>query len=67
VIDATRTLLTLGGVAHAITLRRNGVGQKVLERAIATGDLHRIRSGWYCLPGNQIDTVRALRGGGRLD
>lgn len=65
-IDAARTLLTLGGVAHATTLRRNGVGQKVLERAVATGDLYRIRTAWYCLPGNQSDTVRALRVGGRL-
>ena len=45
-IEAARTILTLGGVAHATTLRRNGVSQKVLERAVATDDLHRIRTGW---------------------
>lgn len=66
-IDAARTLLSLGGVAHAATLRRHGVGQKVLERAVLTRELSRIRSGWYCLPGNESDTVRALRVGGRLD
>ena len=64
--DSAQALLHLGGVAHGRTLRAAGVSQKDLERACLAGGVHRIRSGWYCLPHDESDTVRALRVGGRV-
>ena len=64
--DATQALLHVGGVAHGRTLKAAGVSQKELERATRAGGVHRIRSGWYCLPHDESDTVRALRVGGRV-
>lgn len=64
--EVARALAGLGGVAHALTLRAAGASQKQLEQAVRAGILERIRSGWYCMPGDGSDTVRALRVGGRL-
>ncbi|MFO7689264.1 MAG: DUF559 domain-containing protein [Cryobacterium sp.] len=64
--DATQALVHLGGIAHARRLRATGVSQKDLERACLAGAVHRIRSGWYCLPHDDSETVQALRVGGRV-
>ncbi|MEO6200773.1 MAG: DUF559 domain-containing protein [Cryobacterium sp.] len=64
--EVARELSQAGGVAHAATLRASGITQKQLERSVHLGAAVRIRSGWYCLPGDGSDSVKALRVGGRL-
>lgn len=64
--ESVGALSRMGGVAHSATLRSAGIAQKELERSARLGLTERIRAGWYCLPGDSRDTVRALRVGGRL-
>lgn len=64
--EIARELARAGGVAHAATLRSGGITQRQLEKSVRLGSTVRIRSGWYCLPGDGSDSVKALRVGGRL-
>ncbi|GAA3869571.1 type IV toxin-antitoxin system AbiEi family antitoxin domain-containing protein [Leifsonia kafniensis] len=51
---------------HIRTLRAEGTSENDLRRAVRVGEVERIRQGWYGLPGDTSDEVRALRVGGRL-
>lgn len=64
--EIAHELAQAGGVAHAATLRSGGITQRQLERSVRLGNTVRIRSGWYGLPGDGSDSVKALRVGGRL-
>lgn len=47
-------------------LRAKGLRPADVRRALASGDLSRVRRGWYCTPSAAPDLVTAARVGGRL-
>lgn len=47
-------------------LHRRGVTPSRIEHAVATGDLVRVRRGWYALRHADPSTLAAVRAGGRL-
>jgi very-short-patch-repair endonuclease len=55
-----------GSAVHVRTLREEGISEHELRLAVRSGEVERIRQGWYCQPGDPSDEVRALRVGGRL-
>ena len=54
------------GVATLAQLEAGGVSAYHRARAIARGDLIRVRNGWFAAPDAAPDLVRATRIGGRL-
>ncbi|QHC59924.1 type IV toxin-antitoxin system AbiEi family antitoxin domain-containing protein [Rathayibacter sp. VKM Ac-2760] len=55
-----------GGFAPARSLRSGGVDRSAVERALSTGDIVRVRRGWYALAGAPEVEVAAVRAGGVL-
>jgi very-short-patch-repair endonuclease len=47
-------------------LRSRGLRRADIRRALARGELNRLRRGWYCTPAATPDLVTAARAGGRL-
>ncbi|QEO09852.1 endonuclease domain-containing protein [Protaetiibacter larvae] len=54
-----------GGLAATHELHRDGFGREVLRRATRTGEIRRIRQGWYILPDTPSAVADCLRVGGR--
>lgn len=59
-LDAVRTR---GGVARSTTLQREGFTPYVIARAVAQGQLERVRRVWVALPGADRELVSAARDG----
>ena len=55
-----------GGFAPASTLRAAGVDRSAIERALSTGDIVRVRRGWYAIAGAPESELAAVRAGGVL-
>jgi very-short-patch-repair endonuclease len=59
-------ILGLGGLAATHELYARGYGKRLLRYAVHTGDIIRVRKGWYCRPDLAVDLQQAARVGGRL-
>jgi very-short-patch-repair endonuclease len=59
-------LAALGGVASCRELNAHGYPLRVIDRAVARGDVQRLRRGWIGLPETPADLTRAIRAGGTL-
>ncbi|MCS5733014.1 type IV toxin-antitoxin system AbiEi family antitoxin domain-containing protein [Herbiconiux daphne] len=55
-----------GGVASTVQLQLAGVSLSAIGRAIRSGEILRLRSGWVGLPDGPPEVLRAVRVGGRL-
>ena len=55
-----------GGLAPTYRLLRRGWTSYTLTRAVRSGSIIRVRQGWYALPDEQENHLRAARVGGRL-
>lgn len=55
-----------GNLAATHELLKAGHSPRDLTRAVATGELMRVRQGWYCLPDTATPLQEAVRVGGRL-
>lgn len=64
--DIGRLCLQLGGVVRRADLVAHGVDARSIRRAVATGDVIRVRSGLYASPDLPWATREALRHGGVL-
>ncbi|WP_157802268.1 glycyl-tRNA synthetase [Diaminobutyricimonas aerilata] len=56
----------LGGMAQKQQLVRRGAGDRHLTAAVRTGEVIRVRNGWYTTLPTDDPRVRAVRVGGRL-
>lgn len=56
----------LGGMAQKQQLVRRGAGDRHLTAAVRTGEVVRVRNGWYTTLPSDDPRVRAVRVGGRL-
>ena len=65
-MDAASTLTRLGTFVPTHALLRHGITSHQLTRAVRVGTIIRVRQGWYSLPDERGDLVRAARVGGRL-
>jgi very-short-patch-repair endonuclease len=54
------------GIVRLAELEASGIGRRERNAAIRSGDLERVRNGWFALPGADPDVVRSVRLGGRL-
>jgi very-short-patch-repair endonuclease len=64
---ALRTdILHRGGLAATHELLRSGHSQSRLRSAVASGEILRVRKGWYAVPDLPLAVQRAARVGGRL-
>jgi len=57
---------SLGGMAQKQQLVRRGAHDRDLTYAVRTGDVVRVRNGWYSTMGEHSPGLRAVRVGGRL-
>ena len=57
---------SLGGMAQKQQLVRRGARDRDLTFAVRTGDVIRVRNGWYSTMNEQSPELRAVRVGGRL-
>jgi very-short-patch-repair endonuclease len=57
---------SLGGMAQKQQLVRRGAGDRDLTYAVRTGDVVRVRNGWYSTMDERSPQLRAVRVGGRL-
>ncbi|MER3389081.1 MAG: DUF559 domain-containing protein [Microcella sp.] len=55
-----------GDISPAYELLAQGMSRASLRRAVAAGDLWRVRQGWYSLPGLHPDLLAAGRVGGTV-
>ena len=55
-----------GGILPHASLAAAGVRDLVLEKAVGSGELIRVRRGWYAVADANPDAVRAVAAGGRL-
>lgn len=55
-----------GGVVRTCELRSAGLSRRDIERAVRSGDLIRVRPGWFARRGLDDDRMAAARAGGRL-
>src|SRR5690606_1102527 len=55
----------LGGLAATHELHVRGFGRETLRLATRTGEIRRIRKGWYILPDTPAAIADCVRGGGR--
>jgi very-short-patch-repair endonuclease len=62
----TTAIRRLGGLAATYELEGMGISGYALTRATRSGEILRVRQGWYCAVDEQSDRVRAARVGGRL-
>ncbi len=56
----------LGGLASSRELRSLGHDRWSIEIPLLYGNLVRVRHGWFALPGEHVEIMRAWRVGGRL-
>jgi len=59
-------VISLGGMAHKRQLVRRGARDRDLTYAVRTGDVVRVRNGWYSTKDERSPELRAVRVGGRL-
>ena len=59
-------IASLGGAASHRTLERFGMERSLVLAAVHSGDLIRVRDGWFSLPNAPTDVIRAVRVGGTL-
>ena len=59
-------LRELGGIASSASLIGAGVSADRIARAARSGEVMRVRRGWYCLPGCRSELVQAVACGGAL-
>ncbi|MBS1698318.1 MAG: type IV toxin-antitoxin system AbiEi family antitoxin domain-containing protein [Actinobacteria bacterium] len=59
-------LASLGRMARTAELRRLGVGERELTRAVRTGEVVRVRQGVYALPDEPPEQVHAAMHGGAV-
>lgn len=64
--DFEMVIRRAGGICATREFRDAGVGARVLQRAVSTGELRRLRRGLYALADTEPDRVLAARFGGRL-
>lgn len=55
-----------GGVVSTRTLRRWGNSPHDIAKAVRTGELHRLRAGWFAIASADPEVVRAVAAGGAL-
>lgn len=65
-MHVTSALAHLGRLVPTHALLRRGVTSHQLTHAVRSGAIIRVRQGWYSLPGELKEEVRAARVGGRL-
>lgn len=61
--DLIELVVELGGVVRVERLKALGIGRRALDRALAFGQLVRIRRGWVAVPGADPVLVSAARAG----
>jgi very-short-patch-repair endonuclease len=66
VADIAGIVRALGGMAQKRQLVRRGARDLDLTRAVRSGEVHRVRNGWYSTLDETSAEVRAVRVGGRL-
>jgi very-short-patch-repair endonuclease len=66
VTDIAQIVRSLGGMAQKRQLVRRGARDLDLTRAVRSGEVHRVRNGWYSTMDETSAEVRAVRVGGRL-
>jgi very-short-patch-repair endonuclease len=64
--DIAALVSELGGMAHKQQLVRRGARDWELTRAVRSGEVIRVRQGWYTTLADDDLAVRAVRVGGRL-
>ena len=64
--DIARMVAALGGMAQKQQLVRRGARDLDLTRAVRSGEVVRVRNGWYSTLSEQSPELRAVRVGGRL-
>lgn len=62
----TAVLRQSGGIANLSALVSAGASERSVQRAAASGEILRVRRGWYALASADSDIVSAVRVGGRL-
>jgi very-short-patch-repair endonuclease len=65
-MKVSTALSGFSGIASARELARAGVGQDRVDRAVRSGEIVRIRRGWFAIPGADRLRVRAVAAGGSL-
>jgi very-short-patch-repair endonuclease len=65
-MDLQALVSDLGGLAATHELYSAGATRWLLGEAVRTGQLTRVRQGWYCLPTTPEPLLSAARVGGRL-
>jgi very-short-patch-repair endonuclease len=64
-MSIAQTVQSMGGLAATHELKQSGYSKYRLRRAVLTGELIRVRQGWYILPSTPIDPEESVRVGGR--
>ncbi|MEC5152002.1 DUF559 domain-containing protein [Cryobacterium sp. GrIS_2_6] len=64
--DAAAVVRKVGGAASYGYLAMAGVPRSVVQGAVRSGELRRVRNGWFAVPEAATDVVRAVRVGGTL-
>jgi len=64
--DAATAIRQVGGAANYGYLAASGVPRAVVQRAVRSGEIRRVRNGWFAVPEAPTDVVRAVRVGGTL-
>lgn len=64
--SVTATIHNHGGVAPTHALLRHGHHPRLLTHLVRTGEIVRVRQGWYSLPSTPAEAQQAFRVGGRL-
>jgi very-short-patch-repair endonuclease len=62
----TAAITPLGGVARTSELLERGIGPGLIRLATRSGELIRVRKGWYAAPSADRQVLRAVRVGGSL-
>jgi len=65
-MDPVTSIIRHGGVANLSELRKDGVPEAARIIALRSGEIYRVRNGWFSVPNADQDLVRAARVGGRL-
>jgi very-short-patch-repair endonuclease len=59
-MDAATALVRFDGIASGRELARAGVGRDRVDRAVRSGEIVRVRRGWFATPGADPARVRAV-------
>lgn len=65
-LDPTTILSRLGGVARGTVLQKHGISRKRLAHEVASGTIHRLRTGVFALPTADAGVRAAATHGGAL-